>query len=396
MKAAFFQYLPTGGAVRVASQQIFNLRTDFNWRLHIPEGAAPLLPPSELTETRYPFPEGAKLAGARKLLAPVLLWKKASAFVHLCGTIAAAIDSEGTRVSLIHSSLIITSPPLLYMMETPSVYYCHEYPRYLYEKKMYKTGSRLTDLLIAHLLRRDRRLDLMAARAASVLVTNSSYMAGELERVYEKKAVVANPGIDIGYFTPDAEVPRRNMVLSVGALSEFKGHDLAIEAVASIPARDRPELMIVGDRGSPAYGTALARMAESTGVAVRVARGITNPELVNLYRSSRIVICAQRNEPYGLVPLEAMACGTPVVAVDQGGFPGNIRDGVTGLLVPRTADAVAEGLARLLGDPGLAGRMGSEGRLFVERERSSVMEANRIREILLSTTSPDSVERHET
>jgi len=196
-----------------------------------------------------------------------------------------------------------------------------------------------------------------------------------------------NPGVNTELFKPDAGVLTGNTVLSVGALSEFKGHDLAIKAVGMIPSPERPDLVIVGDRGSQAYGASLSAMAESAGVSARVVKGISDLELVDLYRSSRAVICAQRNEPYGLVPLESMACGTPVVAVDQGGFPGNIRDGVTGFLVPRKAENIAESLAKLLDDRALADSMGIEGRRFIELERSSTGESEQMLNIIRSTAS---------
>jgi len=391
MRAAFFHYLPTGGAVRVAGQQIFNLRETFDWRLHIPDGAAPLLPPSGLPQTSYPFPEGARLKRFQKPLAPLLLWKKTSAFIRLCRAIAAGIDDDSRDIALVHTSLILASSPLLYMMETPSVYYCHEYPRYLYEKGIYKTGSRVTDLMITHLLRRDRKLDRMAARAATVLVTNSDYMAGKLKCAYDREVKVVNPAVDTEHFKPGAGISRRNSVLSVGALSEFKGHDLAVRAVGLIPSSERPDLVIIGDRGSSAYGQSLIRMAGRMGVTLRVATSITDTELLDIYRTSRVVICAQRNEPYGLVPLEAMACGTPVIAVNQGGFPGNIIDGTTGFLVPRTSEAIAERLSSLLKRPALIERMGSEGRLFVEKERSTSVEADHMHRILHAAASTSSI-----
>jgi len=77
------------------------------------------------------------------------------------------------------------------------------------------------------------------------------------------------------------------------------------------------------------------------------------------------VVYAPYLEPFGFVPLEAMSCGTAVVAVAEGGVRESVTDGVTGLLTPRSPAAFARALERVLGDPALAGRLGSAGRAAV-------------------------------
>ena len=91
-------------------------------------------------------------------------------------------------------------------------------------------------------------------------------------------------------------------------------------------------------------------------------------EVVALYQRAGVVACAQIREPFGLVPLEAMACATPVVAVDEGGFRETIRDGETGLLVAREAGLLGATIATVLDDGELAARLGRAGRAEVERE----------------------------
>jgi len=376
LRAAFYSYLPTGGAIRVAGHQLYHLRDRFEWRAHLPEGGEPPRPESGVPVRRYPFPEGRRLRGLRRLLAPLLLWRKALAYNRLCRLMAGEMEAEGNRVLLAHTSLIVSSPPLLSMTAIPSVYYCHEYPRYIYEPGLHKTGSALTDLMILPLLRRERRVDRMAARDATVLATNSRYMAGMLRSVYGREAVPVPPGVDTDVFRPGGS--RSGFVLTVGALAPYKRHHLAVEAMGLLPPDSRPSMVAVGDRGSRRYAAELQEMAQRSGVNLEVMRGVSDEELLNLYRSAAVVACPQQDEPYGLVPLEAMACGTPVVAVDQGGFRENVLDGECGLLVEISAEAMAEGLGKLLGDRRLARAMGQEGREFVVSRRSSRVEADRV------------------
>jgi glycosyltransferase involved in cell wall biosynthesis len=367
--AGFFHNLPTGGAIRVASQQLAYLSCSVRWSIHVPEGSARFSPDPGLPARTWPFPGGAPVRGAARLAAPLLLWRKAAAFEVLCRRIASAMEEEGCRCALIHPSTIVAAPHLLRFLQIPTLYYCHEYPRYLYEEGMLKTPNRLSELLMAPLLAMEKRQDRENVRSSTILVSNSEYMAPRLRDIYGREPVVVRPGVDTGTFCPSGS-GGEGYVLSVGAISPFKGHDLAIRALGLIEGRSRPPLVIVGDRSTGGYSGRLMALAAESGVDVRLCVGIGMEELVARYRSASVVVCGQRREPYGLVLLEAMACGRPVVAVSEGGFTENVEDGSTGLLVPRDPRAVAHAVSRLLADPALAARMGSAARRFVERERT--------------------------
>lgn len=361
--------------MRDAGQMLYRLRERFTWELHAPEGAAPLLPESGLPLVRHPFPEGRRISGPARLAAPLLLWRKAGAYIRLCARVAEAIDRSGAGTILVCPSMILTSPPLLGMLSIRSVYYCHEYPRYIYERGIHKTGSRLGDLLIGPLLLREKRLDHQAARAATVLLANSAFMAPRLERVYGRAAEILRPGVDTDFFTP-GEASVRGHLVSVGALNPFKGHHLVVEALSLLPEELRPRLYVIADRGSPGYAAALAESAVRLGVDLVVERGVGDERLRDLYRGALAAVCAQMSEPYGLVPLEAGACGTPTVAVREGGFLENVQDGGTGRLVDRTPEAIAEALSEFLADPAGASAMGLRAAEFVRAERTADAEAS--------------------
>lgn len=90
--------------------------------------------------------------------------------------------------------------------------------------------------------------------------------------------------------------------------------------------------------------------------------GVSDDQLVELYNQARVTLYAPVREPFGLVPLEAMACATPVVAVQEGGIPETVLSGQTGLLVPRDPQQFAAAVQRLLADPELAAAYGQAGR----------------------------------
>jgi glycosyltransferase involved in cell wall biosynthesis len=176
-------------------------------------------------------------------------------------------------------------------------------------------------------------------------------------------------GVDLDLFRPDgpAETPgERPRIVVVSRMVERKGIGTAISALARLPGA---QLVVAG--GPPkaqldedAEARRLAALARAEGVDGRVdLRGrVERDRLPELLRSADAVACVPWYEPFGIVPLEAMACGRPVVASTVGGLIDTVVDGVTGLHVPpRRPDRVAAALRRLLGDDDLRRSLGEAG-----------------------------------
>jgi D-inositol-3-phosphate glycosyltransferase len=183
-------------------------------------------------------------------------------------------------------------------------------------------------------------------------------------------------GVDIDRFRPTGPVEpkdRRYRILSVGRLVPRKGVDLVVTALARLAAagREDVELVVVGGAGGMVEVhddpevRRLEDLARQLGVADRVhIRGqVPQTELPRLLRSADAVVCAPWYEPFGIVPLEAMACGVPVIVSAVGGLTDSVVDGETGVHVPpRDPDAIASALGALLEDAPLRQRLGAAGR----------------------------------
>ncbi|RSN24017.1 glycosyl transferase [Streptomyces sp. WAC 05977] len=204
------------------------------------------------------------------------------------------------------------------------------------------------------------RLERMIAKQADRVIATCSDEVFELVRMGlpRSRASVVPCGVDLTEFTPDGETaPRtaRHRIVSVGRLVPRKGFDLAIAALPSLPDT---ELVIAGgpDSGPLAGAPEVRRLqaiADRAGVAdrVRLPGLVSRKNMPALLRSADAVVCTPWYEPFGIVPLEAMACGVPVVATAVGGLTDTVVDGVTGLLVPpRSPKDLAGALRRLLGD----------------------------------------------
>jgi glycosyltransferase involved in cell wall biosynthesis len=131
------------------------------------------------------------------------------------------------------------------------------------------------------------------------------------------------------------DLEKRNFVLSVGSLTPLKGFDFLIRAMAELPEAGRPRLVIVSNFQNPPEKTYLEGLAGELHVELELLNNVSDQRLVELYNQAKMVLYAPVREPFGLVPLEAMACGTPVVGVCEGGVLETVLDGETGILVER-------------------------------------------------------------
>ncbi|WIX99340.1 glycosyltransferase [Amycolatopsis mongoliensis] len=215
------------------------------------------------------------------------------------------------------------------------------------------------------------RLERIIARQAGRVIATSSDEVFELARlgVPRSRISIVPCGVDLGRFTTDGPAARRrerHRLVTVGRLVPRKGFDVAITALTQLPDT---ELVIAGGPGRDRLpqdpeARRLRELAGRLGVGDRVRwpGRVSREDLPALLRSADVVVCTPWYEPFGIVPLEAMACGVPVVATAVGGLTDTVVDGVTGLLVrPRQPKELVSRVRRLLDDPALCQAYGSAG-----------------------------------
>ncbi|MEY2565792.1 MAG: glycogen synthase [Actinomycetota bacterium] len=177
-------------------------------------------------------------------------------------------------------------------------------------------------------------------------------------------STVARPGIDRDDFPlvdPEVRHPFVGRLLYVGRLDRTKGIETLVRALALLPPL--MTLDIVG-HGATEYTTSLDHLVAELGLTDRARRRVEpRRRLAQLYRAADVcVFPSEWDEPFGLVPLEAMACGTPVVATGTGGSAEYLRDGYNCLLFPAgDPEALAARVLALSGDEPLRRRLGRNG-----------------------------------
>ena len=202
-----------------------------------------------------------------------------------------------------------------------------------------------------------------------VLATCSDEVA-ELQRmgVPTDHVQVVPCGVDTEHFCPGrASGTERPRLLSVGRLVERKGFEVALR---SLPLLPEAELVVAGgppeeDLHRDAEARRLTALARDLGVSdrFRLLGRVEHADMPALIRSARVVLATPWYEPFGITPLEAAACGRPVVGTAVGGLLDTVEDGATGRLVPpRDPAALAAAVQVLLDDPALARRWGTAAR----------------------------------
>ncbi len=223
-------------------------------------------------------------------------------------------------------------------------------------------------------------MERMLGRVVERVIAQSRHEVTELVRlgVPRTSIRVVPSGVDTRLFRPDETVSRAagagpgSRILSVGRLLPRKGFADLIRALPLVP---EAELVVAGgpaaeNLGEDPEACRLRALAVELGVAsqVRLLGLVPRSELPGWYQSAAVVACVPWYEPFGLTPLEAMACGVPVVAYALGGLAESVVDQVTGALVPPgRIHALGVALRRLLADEALRLSYASAG---VDRARS--------------------------
>ena len=183
--------------------------------------------------------------------------------------------------------------------------YCHTPMRYVWDAEDDYAFGPLQRIAMRAVRSRLRRWDCEAATRVDHFMANSRFVAERIRTYYGRDAAVIYPPVDTDFFTPPTvSNTREDFYLFAGALAPYKRVDLAVEACAKMGRR----LVVTGNRG-----------------------WVSNEELRQLYRTAKGLIVAGR-EDFGIVTVEAIACGCPVIAFAAGGSAEIVKDGVNGIL----------------------------------------------------------------
>ncbi|MEM9650866.1 MAG: glycosyltransferase [Actinomycetota bacterium] len=220
----------------------------------------------------------------------------------------------------------------------PVIGYVHSPARWMWDtaKLRGERGGRFGAGALRAFAAASRPVDKAAAGRVDHLIANSRTVAGRILRWWGRHATVVHPPVDVRYHTP-AAVDREDFFLVAGRLVPYKRVDLAVAAATAAGRR----LVVAGD------GRALPGLRSMAGPTVEFVGAVDDAELRDLYRRCAALVFPGE-EDFGIVPVEAQACGAPVIAAAVGGATETVVDGVTGSLLDLDGDDPVAALAGAL------------------------------------------------
>jgi glycosyltransferase involved in cell wall biosynthesis len=258
--------------------------------------------------------------------------------------LADKINHSGCDVALVTHDEHLQAPHLLKHLTVPSVFLCQEPTRVFFEKWI-ENQERIKGIkkLYEGINRKIRRwLEVGNAKQADKIMANSLYSIESIKRAYGVTSQAIYLGYDKSVYRAGTN-KKKNVIMVVGNNEPQKDLSLAVRTVALLRTY---ELLIACPRKNDMRS--IKSLAKKLGVKMRYVVGKSSKEMACLYSSARVTLATAHLEPFGLSVVESMACGTPVVAVSEGGFRETVTSGISGELTERDSRQLAGAVRKVV------------------------------------------------
>lgn len=349
MKIAVYYNLNFGGAKRVVFEQVKGLsQKGHDVDLYLITDERDIFDPIKYARNIYTYKYSNELISLNiftRLQQDISIFTKLR---NLHKKIASDIDRNKYDIALVHPDKFTQAPFILRFLKTTSIYYCQEPLRIAYEyslrfnenvifiKKIYEEISRLVK----------KSIDRVNTRSSSYTIASCYHIRERMIESYDVYPWVCYPGIDSNIFKP-LKIKKVNQVVFIGDKNQYNdGYDLAYASLRLLSSKIRPRLKIISWKKNN-------------------NERLSDLDLVKIYNESLAVFCLSRLETFGLVPLEAMSCGIPVIATRVSGHRETIIENKTGYLVDFNPKEIAFFLSMLISNHDLAQKIGAKGRKWI-------------------------------
>lgn len=342
MKIAVFHELSNGGARRAVLELSKRLKKNNNIDLYFVDGKETREERKFFNNTQFYKFVAKKWHGGdwktRLYKDTIELYKLRK----LHKKIASDIDKKRYDIVFVHPSKFTQAPYVLKFLKTRKIYYSQEALRMVYEPELsieneIPMHKRLYERLVRFLRKRIDRANILST---DFIIANSKFTKENLKRAYNIDSKVSYLGVDTDFFKPERNKKDIDL-LYIGGKGEIDGYNIVSAAVSLLPN-------------------------VSAKFHFTDENWTSDLALKRLYNRSKIVVCLTKNEPFGLIPLEAAACGVPTVALNGGGYRETVIDGKTGFLVGDNDRELAAKIKYLLANEDRRDRVGSQARKNVE------------------------------
>jgi len=354
MRIALYYNLKFGGAKRVAYEHVKGLvklghtvdvyTLDFENDIFDPGRVATNVFRYNYHEFSRHFPVLSRLINDFKIF---LIYK----IIHK--KIAKDIDSNSYDLVLVHPDKFTQAPFVLRFLKSKTVYYCQEPLRVAYEYSMKLSKDiGIINRIYENFNRYVRkRIDLRNVKSAKFYVASCLHVRERMISAYNVFSDVVYPGVDDSIFNPLLK-KKKNQILFVGDRTDLlDGFDLANSAVNFLPKNIRLNLKVISWNKDN-------------------SQRVSEKQLCEIYNESLMTLCANRYETFGLVPLESMACGTPVIATNIGGHRETVINNLTGFLVEPSVKEISNKILNLLTNRKLLEKFSFNSRKHIKKNWS--------------------------
>lgn len=280
-----------------------------------------------------------------------------------CQQCANEINQGGFDVLFANSCHYYGVPFIAKYIEIPKILYLGEPNRYLYEampeqvweapdKVLSKLKTKFWVYLFSNTWRTNKlrvyvREERKNFQAFDKVLVNSYFSMESCKRAYGLPSEVCYLGVDNELFKPVNVSFTKPYVVGLGGFYAHKNPELAIRSVGKI-MENRPKLLWIGNMVDDEYWDGMLELARSLDVVLEVKKMVTDNQLVELLNGAICMIYSSNLEPFGFAPLEANACGTPVIAVAEGGVRETIIHGKNGFLSDSKPEEIAKYIHQLI------------------------------------------------
>jgi glycosyltransferase involved in cell wall biosynthesis len=253
----------------------------------------------------------------------------------------AKVISDNNYDFIIVSPSKLTQAPFLLQYVNKPIYFCQEPLRIVYDP-LFNISENLNFFKINYekLNRKIRKyVDLKNINKAGLVLANSNFSKNNIKQAYGIDAAVCYLGVDTNKFRP-LGLKKEYDLLFIGEKSIIEGYDLLEKSLKLFANKPKVKFIERNNKGE----------------------GITENELVRQINKAKITVCLSRNEPFGLIPIEAMSCEVAVVSLNEGGLKESVVNNQTGYLVNSNSKEIYEKINKLLSQPLLRKKMGEKAR----------------------------------
>lgn len=261
------------------------------------------------------------------------------------------------------------------------VWFCHEPSGFIHIKKWRDAITSPLKRIIANCIFPIMSIiDKKLTTHFDEIFVNSIYSKNIAEKIYKRKGIIIYPGVDTEEYAPIPFEEKEDYILGVGRLSRFKNFDILISAFAKLENK-KISLFIIGNGEEKINLQNLVKKLKLK-ERVKFLANISNQEIITYYAKAKAFILCSKNEPFGIVPIEAMSCGTTVIADNSGGPMETIKNKETGELINCTVENLHATLEKLLIADGVLKKYSTNARKHVEASFSWDNSVKKIKEFL--------------